>query len=83
MPSVPAGHFGNGDGIFASGSTQVCESINVAGVCTGMFPGLPHREWWHVASKFRPLRELADRVRALERRAGAVAGAEGTHKEEP
>ena len=39
------------------------------GVYTGAFPALPHREWKQVASQTRRLRELADRVSALEQRA--------------
>ncbi|MEP7182432.1 MAG: UDP-3-O-(3-hydroxymyristoyl)glucosamine N-acyltransferase [Betaproteobacteria bacterium] len=77
------GHLEIADGTVISAATQIYDSITEAGIYTGAFPGLPHREWQHVASNFRRLRELAGRVRALERKAGVVAGADGPHKEEP
>jgi UDP-3-O-[3-hydroxymyristoyl] glucosamine N-acyltransferase len=39
----------------------------VPGVYTGAFPALPHRQWRQVAVQLRRLRELAQRVKALER----------------
>jgi UDP-3-O-[3-hydroxymyristoyl] glucosamine N-acyltransferase len=49
-----------------SAATQVFHSIDEPGIYTGAFPALPHREWKQVASQTRRLRELGDRVKALE-----------------
>ena len=49
------------------GATQVYDSIHEPGVYTASFPALPHKQWRHVMSELRRLRELAERVRALER----------------
>ena len=62
-----AGHLDIADGTVISGSTGVYDSIHEPGIYTSAFPALPHREWRHVASQVRRLRELAERVRALER----------------
>jgi len=61
-----SGHLEIAAGTVISAATQVYDSIPVAGVYTGAFPALPHREWKQVASQTRRLRELADRVRMLE-----------------
>ena len=61
-----SGHLEIAAGTVISAATQVYDSIPVAGVYTGAFPALPHREWKQVASQTRRLRELADRVRTLE-----------------
>ncbi len=61
-----AGHLEIADGTVISAATQVFDSIREPGVYTGAFPALPHRDWKHVASQMRRLRELADRVRMLE-----------------
>ncbi|MGE5089364.1 MAG: UDP-3-O-(3-hydroxymyristoyl)glucosamine N-acyltransferase [Candidatus Levyibacteriota bacterium] len=66
-----SGHLDIADGTVISGATLIHDSITVPGVYTGAFPALPHREWKQVASQTRRLRELAERVRALER---ALAG---------
>ena len=55
------------DGTVISAATLIHESISAPGVYTGAFPALSHREWRQVASQLRRLRELADRVKALER----------------
>ncbi|HMA31768.1 MAG TPA: UDP-3-O-(3-hydroxymyristoyl)glucosamine N-acyltransferase [Casimicrobiaceae bacterium] len=62
-----SGHLDIADGTVISGATLIHESITVPGVYTGVFPALPHREWKQVASQTRRLRELAERVKALER----------------
>jgi len=61
------GHIDIADGTVIGGGTSVTSTIEQAGVYTGMFPVLPHREWQKVAARLRRLDELADRVRALER----------------
>jgi UDP-3-O-[3-hydroxymyristoyl] glucosamine N-acyltransferase len=61
------GHLDIADGTVISASTGVYDSIREPGVYTSAFPTLPHRDWRHVASQIRRLRELAERVRALER----------------
>jgi UDP-3-O-[3-hydroxymyristoyl] glucosamine N-acyltransferase len=61
------GHLEIGDNVVISGATQVFDSLHESGVYTGTFPALPYREWRHVASQMRRLRQLAERVRALER----------------
>jgi len=66
-----SGHLQIPDGTTISAATQVYDSIRTAGVYTSAFPALPHREWKQVASHTRRLRELADRIRALEQ---ALAG---------
>ncbi|HEY3532789.1 MAG TPA: UDP-3-O-(3-hydroxymyristoyl)glucosamine N-acyltransferase, partial [Casimicrobiaceae bacterium] len=66
------------DGTVISASTQVFDSIREPGMYTGTFPALPHREWKYVASQTRRLRELADRVKALE-----AAQRHGVDKETP
>jgi UDP-3-O-[3-hydroxymyristoyl] glucosamine N-acyltransferase len=78
------GHIEIGDGVAISGGTVVFDSVAAAGVYTSVFPMLPYREWRHVAAQLRALRELAERVRALERttlrdvEAGGGKGEEGT-----
>ena len=63
-----AGHLSIADGAIISGGTFVFHSIDAPGVYTSLFPTLPHAQWKHVALHTRNLRELADRVRALERK---------------
>ncbi|MEO8847543.1 MAG: UDP-3-O-(3-hydroxymyristoyl)glucosamine N-acyltransferase [Casimicrobiaceae bacterium] len=62
-----AGHLSIADGAVISGGTLVFHSIDAPGVYTSAFPTMPHAQWKHVASQTRNLRELAERVRALER----------------
>jgi hypothetical protein len=50
-----------------SAGTLGFHSIEAPGDYTRAFPTLPHAQWKHVASHTRKLRELAERVRALER----------------
>ncbi len=72
-----AGHLTIVDDTVISGASQLFMSIDRPGVYTGTFPALPHREWRHVASEVRRLRELSRRVAALERALSASAEAEG------
>ena len=46
-------------------------SIRGPAMYTGVFPMLVHGEWMRVASQVRRLRDLVDRVRALERKTKA------------
>ncbi|HEX8010342.1 MAG TPA: UDP-3-O-(3-hydroxymyristoyl)glucosamine N-acyltransferase [Casimicrobiaceae bacterium] len=62
-----SGHLDIPDGTTVSAATGVFDSIRSAGIYTGTFPALPHRDWQHVAVAMRRLRSLVDRVRALER----------------
>ena len=61
------GHLDIADGTTISAATPVFDSIREAGIYTGTFPALPHRQWQRVAAILRQLRSLNDRVRALER----------------
>jgi UDP-3-O-[3-hydroxymyristoyl] glucosamine N-acyltransferase len=61
-----SGHLEIPDGTVISASTGVFHSPKEPGVYTAVFPALPHREWQHVASEVRRLRQLATRVAALE-----------------
>jgi UDP-3-O-[3-hydroxymyristoyl] glucosamine N-acyltransferase len=62
-----SGHLEIVDGVVVSGATQVFDSIKEPGVYTGTFPALPHRSWRQIASRVRRLRELEERIEALER----------------
>jgi UDP-3-O-[3-hydroxymyristoyl] glucosamine N-acyltransferase len=62
-----SGHLEISGGTVISGGTIVYDSIAAPGVYTSVFPTLPHRAWRQVASQLRRLRELANRVDALER----------------
>ncbi len=62
-----SGHLTIGDGVVVSGATTIYESIQQPGRYTGVFPTLLHSEWRHAAALVRRLRDLANRVRALER----------------
>jgi len=72
-----SGHLTIAAGTVISAATQVFHSIREPGVYTGTFPALPHREWQHVASQTRRLRELAERVRMLENALGRAKPGKG------
>ena len=61
-----SGHLQIADNVIISGCTGVFHSIDKAGVYTGAWPAMPHREWQHAMSGTRRLRELQARIRALE-----------------
>ncbi|HEY2818800.1 MAG TPA: UDP-3-O-(3-hydroxymyristoyl)glucosamine N-acyltransferase [Casimicrobiaceae bacterium] len=63
-----SGHLEIGDGTVISGGTLVYDSIRQPGIYTGVFPMLLHAEWKRVALQVRRLRELAERVRTIERK---------------
>jgi UDP-3-O-[3-hydroxymyristoyl] glucosamine N-acyltransferase len=62
-----SGHLDIPEGTVISAATGVFDSIRSAGVYTGTFPALPHREWRRVAAATRRLRSILERLRALER----------------
>jgi UDP-3-O-[3-hydroxymyristoyl] glucosamine N-acyltransferase len=64
------GHLHIADGTIISAATFVFASIETAGMYTGAFPTLPHREWRYAASGIRQLRTFGERIRALERKFG-------------
>jgi UDP-3-O-[3-hydroxymyristoyl] glucosamine N-acyltransferase len=72
-----SGHLNIADNTVVSGSTGVFHSIDTAGVYTGAFPALPHREWQHVMSVTRRLRTLEARINALERSTGDAEPTQG------
>jgi UDP-3-O-[3-hydroxymyristoyl] glucosamine N-acyltransferase len=64
------------------GGTSVGSSIDAPGAYgSGMLP-LPAAEWRRVALQLRKLRELAERVRALERDRQAAASAQSRSEDE-
>ncbi|UCH49134.1 MAG: UDP-3-O-(3-hydroxymyristoyl)glucosamine N-acyltransferase [Betaproteobacteria bacterium] len=62
------GHIEIADNVEVSGGTLVPNSINKAGKYTAVFPMSEHRDWIINASLTRRLRDLRDRIRALESR---------------
>ena len=74
-----SGHLAIPDGTIVSGGTLIDSTLDAAGVHTGVFPTLPHREWRRVAAHLRQLDRLARRVRALEQ----ALRAENRGMEEP
>ena len=70
------GHISIADGTIVSAATLVMNTIKDSGVYTGSFPALPHRDWQHVASQVRRLRQLGERVAALEHALRAQANGE-------
>ncbi len=78
-----SGHLDIADGTVISAATPVFDSIASAGVYTGAFPALPHRDWRQVASQIAAAaRAGASACERCERRAGAGAldTAEGDHE---
>ena len=61
------GHIEIADNVEVSGGTLVPSSIREAGKYTAVFPMSEHRDWIVNASLTRRLRDLRDRIRALER----------------
>ena len=61
-----SGHLDIVGGTTISAATQIYHSIDEPGLYTGAFPALPHRDWKRAASQLRRIRELGDRVKALE-----------------
>jgi UDP-3-O-[3-hydroxymyristoyl] glucosamine N-acyltransferase len=61
-----AGHITIVDGVEVSAHTVITKSILKPGVYSGVFPFEPNREWRRTAVELRRLRDLAERLRALE-----------------
>ena len=61
-----AGHLTICDNVEVSTHTLITKSIDQPGTYTGAYPYEANREWRRNAAQLRHLKELADRVRALE-----------------
>jgi UDP-3-O-[3-hydroxymyristoyl] glucosamine N-acyltransferase len=66
-----AGHLSITDRVIIAGGTLVSKSIAVAGAYAGPFPFDTQKQWQRTAVRVRNLDDLAARVAALERSAGA------------
>ncbi|HXF46054.1 MAG TPA: UDP-3-O-(3-hydroxymyristoyl)glucosamine N-acyltransferase [Burkholderiaceae bacterium] len=64
------GHIEICDDVIVSGGTLISRSITEPGFYSGVFPFMPNREWERNAALVRHLRELRERIRALEARIG-------------
>ena len=71
-----AGHISIPDGTVIAGATTVLSSIREPGVYNSSPPLLPLREWRHVSVAQRRLRQLVERVTALEARLGTTSRGE-------
>jgi len=77
-----AGHLSIADGTVLYGGTSVGSSIDTPGAyASGMLP-LPAAEWRRVALQLRKLRELVERVRALEQGGRTAASAQSPGEDE-
>lgn len=63
-----AGHLEIGDGVIVSGMSLVMRSLREPGRYSGAYPIEPQAQWERNAANLRHLRELRDRIRALEQR---------------
>jgi UDP-3-O-[3-hydroxymyristoyl] glucosamine N-acyltransferase len=66
--AVILGHLSLADGVNVSASTVISRSIHQPGTYTGMFPFDDNESWAKNTAVVRHLADLADRVRALERK---------------
>ncbi len=62
------GHITICDRVVVSGGTLISRSINEPGFYSGVFPFMENRDWERNAAVVRHLRELRERLRALESR---------------
>ena len=67
-----AGHLTIADHVEISAYTLITKSIHEPGIYTGAYPFEPNREWRRNAAQLRHLSDLADRLRALEKRLAAL-----------
>jgi UDP-3-O-[3-hydroxymyristoyl] glucosamine N-acyltransferase len=67
-----AGHITIADHVEISAHTIITKSIDKPGTYTGAYPFEANREWRKNAAQLRHLSDLADRLRALEKRFGAL-----------
>src|SRR6266850_874579 len=66
--AVILGHLSIADDVHVSAGTVISRSIHKAGTYTGMFPFDENASWARNTALVRHLAELADRLRALERK---------------
>ena len=66
------GHITLCDQVVVSGGTLISRSINETGFYSGVFPFMVNRDWERNAAVVRHLRELRERLRALESRLGSA-----------
>lgn len=67
-----AGHITIADHVEISAHTVVTKSIDKPGTYTGVYPFDTNREWRRNAAQLRHLGDLAERLRALEKRLAAL-----------
>ena len=67
-----AGHLIIADHVEISAYTLITKSIHEPGIYSGAYPFEPNREWRRNAAQLRHLSDLADRLRALEKRLAAL-----------
>jgi UDP-3-O-[3-hydroxymyristoyl] glucosamine N-acyltransferase len=70
-----AGHLSIADGTVLYGATNIGWSIDKPGVYASALPPLPLREWKRTVTQLVKVRELVERVRALERASRGPGGA--------
>ncbi|OGA72950.1 MAG: UDP-3-O-(3-hydroxymyristoyl)glucosamine N-acyltransferase [Betaproteobacteria bacterium RIFCSPLOWO2_12_FULL_65_14] len=66
--SVILGHLSIADHVHVSAATVISRSIRKPGTYTGMFPFDDHESWTRNTALIRRLADLAERLRALERK---------------
>ncbi len=71
-----AGHITIGDHVEISAHTIITKSIDKPGIYTGAYPFEANREWRRNAAQIRHLSDLADRLRALERKLATLERSE-------
>lgn len=62
------GHIEVGDDVVVSARSFMSKSTSDKGVFTSAIPSQPHQEWMRNAVHLRHLNEMADRIRALEKK---------------
>ncbi len=67
-PSGIAGHLTIADHVEISAHTLITKSIDKPGTYTGVYPFEANSEWRQNAAQLRHLNELAERLRALEKK---------------
>jgi UDP-3-O-[3-hydroxymyristoyl] glucosamine N-acyltransferase len=72
------GHITICDRAVVSGGSTITRSITEPGFYTSVFPFMQNRDWERNAAVIRHLRELRDRVRALEARRGTASDSKDT-----
>jgi UDP-3-O-[3-hydroxymyristoyl] glucosamine N-acyltransferase len=67
-----AGHITIADHVEISAHTIITKSIDKPGTYTGAYPFEPNRDWRRNAAQLRHLADLAERLRALEKKLAAL-----------